>query len=162
MIKLRDAVFAADEKNGDIEGALRDLREHIYSHMNTKLVSGATAIRPPIQLKHQYERLVQAEKARVDQANIAVRAEAAAICQQRFPNTANATGIQPCIQGLMDERGVKAQAIPKELYQFDFVSPTWVPDRAGISLVLAVIFGLMFAVRLAMELWLRRQLREHA
>ena len=58
MIKLRDKVFVADEQNGDIEKSLRDLRSYVYGHMNTRLVSGPNAIKPPIQLKYQYERLV--------------------------------------------------------------------------------------------------------
>ena len=162
MIELRDAVFKADEENGDVEGALRELRAYVYSHMNTKLASGPTAIRPPIQLKHTYERLAQAEKDRVAAANQALRQEATAICEQRFPVTANVTGREPCIQGILNERGAKEQPIPKELYQFDFVSPRWAPDRAGWSLVLAALFGLLFITRFGMELWLRRQLQEQA
>lgn len=162
MIRLRDAVFVADETDGDIEGALRALRGHVYAHMNTRLASGHTAIKPPIQLKHEYERLVAAEKARVEQVNRSLRSEAEATCLQRFPNTANATGVQPCVQGILDERGAKAREIPKELYQFDFVSPTWTPDLAGISLLLAIACALLFVVRFSLERWLRRELREHA
>ena len=60
-VELRDAVYAADEKNGDVEGALRELREYVYSHMNTNLSSGNFSIKPPIQLKHRYEDLSAAE-----------------------------------------------------------------------------------------------------
>lgn len=65
MIQLKQSVFSADEKNGDVEGALRNLRVFVYSHMNTNLASGSNAVRPPIQLKYHYERLVAAEKARL-------------------------------------------------------------------------------------------------
>src|SRR5882762_9973851 len=64
MITLRDAVTQTDQQNGDIETALRNLREYVYSHMNTDLASGNTAIRPPIQLKYRYDRLVKAEQDR--------------------------------------------------------------------------------------------------
>ena len=50
-LKLRDAVIEADKNNKDIEGALKELRVYIYSHMNTNLSSGPNAIKPPIQLK---------------------------------------------------------------------------------------------------------------
>lgn len=162
MIRLRDEVFRADEQNGDIEKALRELRRYVYAHMNTELASGPTAIRPPIQLKHHYERLATQEKTRVANVNAALTSEAEAVCRQRFPVTANATGLQPCIMGYLNERGIKEQPIPKELYQFDFVSPRWSPDLAGWSLVLTVLFGLLFVTRFSMELWLRRQLHEHA
>lgn len=162
MIQYRDAVFKADEENKDLEKALRELRGYVYGHMNTDLTSTDTAIKPPIQLKFQYERLVKAEQARVDQINANLRQQAQASCQQKFPNTANATGIQPCIEGVLNEQGAKVQPIPKELYQFDFLSPRWAPDAAGWSLVLAGIFGLLFVTRYSLELWLRRQMSEHS
>jgi hypothetical protein len=162
MIQLRDAVFEADETNTDLEESLRELRSFVYGHMNTDLTSSDTAIKPPIQLKYQYERLSAAEKTRADQANASVRREAEAICAQRFPVTANVTGREPCIQGILDERGANANSVPKELYQFDFLSPRWSPDVAGWSLVLAMLFGLLFITRFSLEFWLRRQFRQHS
>jgi hypothetical protein len=162
MIELRDKVFAADETNGDIETALRDLRSYVYGHMNARLVNSSTAIKPPIQLKYTYERLTAQEKARVDAKNAQIRTEAESICKAKFPTTHNATGIQPCIEGYMLEKGATEQPIPKELYQFDFISPAWSPDVAGWSLVLTVIFGILFIVRFGMERWLRHQLEDHA
>lgn len=162
MIELRNAVFKADETNTDLEKSLRELRSFVYSHMNTNLTSSSTAIKPPIQLKFQYERLVAAEQTRVDQATAKLRQEATIICEQRFPVTVNVTGREPCIQGILEESGVTKQPIPKELYQFDFLSPRWSPDLAGWSLVLTVFFGLLFMTRYSLELWLRRQFSEHA
>jgi len=162
MIELRDAVFKADETNTNLEESLRELRSYVYGHMNTNLASSSTAIKPPIQLKFQYERLVAAEQARVDQIAASVRQEAQAVCEQRFPVTANVTGREPCIQGLLEEKGAKVRPIPKELYQFDFLSPRWSPDLAGLSLILTVFFGILFVTRFSLELWLRRQLSEHS
>ncbi len=161
MIALRDAVFRADETNVDLEQSLYRLRAYVYSHMNTDLTSSSTAIKPPIQLKYQYERLVAAEKARVDAIIGQVRTEAQAICEQRFPTTANVTGREPCIQGILEEKKAKAQPIAKELYQFDFLSPRWSPDLAGWSLVFAILFFLIFIVRFILEKWLRHKLRNH-
>lgn len=162
MIVLRDAVFKADETNTDLEKSLYTLRAYVYSHMNTDLTSSSTSIKPPIQLKYQYERLVAAEQARVDQIGGQVRAEAQAICEQRFPTTANVTGREPCIQGILEEKKAKVQPVAKELYQFDFLSPRWSPDLAGWSLALAILFGLLFITRYSLELWLQKQISEHS
>lgn len=162
MIELREKVFIADEEKGDIEKALRDLRQYVYSHMNTSLVSSDIAIKPPIQLKHHYERLVAQEKERVDAANASLTEQANAICRQRFPSTNNVTGLAPCIQGYLSENGVKERDIPKELYQFDFVSPRWSPDVAGWSLVATVLFGFLFVLRFGLERWLRHEIHDHS
>jgi protein tyrosine phosphatase len=63
---LRDKLLVVDQQDGDVELALRELREHIYSHMNSEL--GGSNVQQPIQLKYRYERLVNAEKVRVTQA----------------------------------------------------------------------------------------------
>ncbi len=162
MVRLRQAVFTADEQNGDVEKALRELREYVYAHMHTQLAVGSTAIRPPIQLKYRYERLLSAEKDRVSTANASIYTAAQADCEQRFPAGLSGRGRVPCISEYVASHGIKEQSIPKELYQFDFVSPLWSPDLAGWSLVLTVIFGALFGLRFSLELWLRQQLNEHS
>ena len=62
-IQLRDQVIKVDEQNGDVEAALRELRQHVYSHMNSNLAAPGGAY-PPVQLKYRYERLLAAEKER--------------------------------------------------------------------------------------------------
>lgn len=162
MIELRQAVFAADEQNGDVEATLRELREYVYGHMNTQLATGDTAIRPPIQLKNRYERLLVAEKERVSVANEQIYTAAQADCESRFPQGLSGSGRIPCIQEYVAGHGVKEQPIPKELYQFDFVSPAWSPDLAGWSLVATVLFGLTFILRFGLQLWLKHTLHDHA
>src|SRR5688572_18801436 len=66
-IELRDEVAKVDEADGDVEAALRDLREHVYARMNSDLAGGASNVQQPVQLKFRYERLIAAEKARVSQ-----------------------------------------------------------------------------------------------
>jgi hypothetical protein len=60
MTRLRDAVYVADKNNGDVNGAIHDLRLYVYSHMNTNLSSSHGNIKPPIQLKYTYQRLYDA------------------------------------------------------------------------------------------------------
>lgn len=155
-IKLRDAVYQADQQNGDVEAALRNLREFIYSHMGTSLTKGANAIYPPIQLKYRYDRLVAAERARVEALNSRLYTNAQNYCEQQFPHGLSGSGRIPCVQQYIAAHGgVTEQAIPDALYKFDFVPPVWSPDLAGFSLLAAMIFLLLFIVRLALGRWFK-------
>lgn len=158
MIELREAVFQADEAGEDIEQPLRDLRRHVHGHMNTDLAAGDNPIRPPIQLKHQYERLVEKERARSPQSE-SLYEEAENHCEQRFPAGQLSNGRVQCVEKYITQNSAEPNKIPRELYQFDFYSPRWSPDLAGWSLVLGSIAGLVFIIRFALEFWLRRSLR---
>lgn len=162
MIELRQAVYEADEKNGDVETALRNLREFVHGHMNTDLAVGETAIKPPIQLKYRYERLYLAEKERASAENQKIYTDAQAECERRFPSGLSGSGRIPCISEYVASKGVVERPIPKELYQFDFISPKWSPDLAGWSLLVTILFGLLFVVRFGLELWLRHYFKSHA
>jgi hypothetical protein len=142
-----DALIAVDQAGGDVETALNDLRIFIYNHMNTQIGS-ELGIRPPIQLKGTYERLVAAEEARVANANETIYAAAEIECEQRFPAGALANGRVQCVQAYIDANGAEQQVIEDDFYKFDFVPPRWSADLAGISMLLAGIFGLLFAVDL--------------
>jgi hypothetical protein len=159
MIRLREAVIQADEQNGDVEKALRELREHVHTHMNTNLASGPGAIKPPIQLKHRYDRLAQAEKERAAAVNGRIYTEAQAVCERQVPTGLSGGGRIPCIEQYVTQQGgVKPQPIPDDLYKFDFVSPSWSPDLAGWSLMATAIFGILFIFRWGMERVIRSQL----
>lgn len=162
-IRLRDAVTAADEQNGDVETPLRALREHVYTHMNADLSSG-TGVQQPIQLKYRYDRLVAAEAARSEAANSNIYTQAQAECEKQFP--AGQVGVSgrgrvSCIEEYVSSRGVVENTIPDALYKFDFVSPRWSPDVAGISLLLAAICFVLFVVRFTLERWLNYRLHAH-
>lgn len=144
MVELRQAVYTADKENGDVEGALRDLREHVYGHMNTSLATG-TNVRPPIQLKYTYERLMASRNAggaaTGSADNTEIYNQAQKYCEQAIPNGFSGSFRLSCIQSYVKERTLgKSEAIPKNLYQFDFASPTWSPDLAGWSLVASGFF----------------------
>lgn len=159
MIKLRDAVFTADEKDGDIEGALRDLRQYMYSHMNTNLSTG-TNVNPPIQLKHEYERLVETEKAKAGQANDQVYTQAQKFCEAKYPTSFSGGPRVPCIRDYVSKNTVKEQTIPDALYKFDFVSPSWTPDLAGWTLLLSAVFFALFALKLILDSWVKHDLNK--
>lgn len=154
MLELREAVFQADEQDGDVEGALRALREHVYAHMNTDLAAGENAIRPPIQLKYTYERLVATTQTQGQSGNTDLYTEAQRHCEQQQPGAFYGRDRLPCIRDYLDAHGVQTTEevdIPSELYKFDFVSPRWSFDLAGWSFIFAGISLMLFAVRFATE-----------
>jgi hypothetical protein len=160
-LRLRDKVTQADEQNADVEAALRDLRSYVYTHMNTNLASGPNAIRPPVQLKYRYERLLRTEKERVSAINQQVYTKAQAVCEQAIPRGTIASRV-PCVEDYVAKNTVKEQAIPDALYKFDFAPPLWSPDLAGWSLVLAAAFGLLLVLRIAAGFWVNTQLKKHS
>jgi hypothetical protein len=160
-LKLRDNLLQVDKQNGDVEAALKELRQFTYAHMNAGLSGGANNIYPPIQLKYRYERLVQAEKDRVSAENAKIYNEAQNTCEKLYPQGLSGRGRIPCIQQYVDSHGVKEQPIPDALYKFDFVSPVWSSDIAGWSLVVSLVFLLLFIVRFGLGKWLKHSLAEH-
>lgn len=158
-IRLREEVLAVDKKDGDVESALRELREFVYSHMNADLSAG-TSIQQPVQLKYTYERLAKAEKQRVEQANDSVYTQAQKFCEQKYPGSFSGGPRVPCIADYVSKNGEEEKPIPDDLYKFDFVSPRWTPDIAGISILLAAAFFLLLIIRFVLDRWLRLELGE--
>lgn len=163
-IKLRDAALEIDKQNGDVEKALRDLRSYIHSHMNTNLAVD-NGVYPPIQLKYRYERLVTQEQERVKQINSAdINAEAQQYCEATQPGSFYGAGRLDCIRSYIDSHPkvtVKPNEIPDSSYKFDFTPPFWSADIAGISLVLAILSGVLFVIRFGLERWMVNKLRAH-
>lgn len=150
MVELRQAVYQADKDNGDVEAALRDLREYVYGHMNTSLAAG-TNVRPPIQLKYTYERLLAARNAGATANNSDIYNQAQQYCESTIPNGFSGSYRLSCIQTYVKQHGLAtSEPVPKSLYQFDFASPRWSADLAGWSLLATVIslagfvFGSLF------------------
>lgn len=138
MIELRTAVYQADQAGVGIDEALDKLRTYVYGHMNTNLASGGNAIKPPIQLKYTYDRLVAAEEAKAEVSNSKIYTDAQEYCQAQIPAGTSGIGRVPCVQEYVSSRGVQIKEIPPGLYQFDFLSPSWSPDLAGWGLVFTV------------------------
>lgn len=140
-----DRLIAVDQAGGDVESALNDLRGFIYSHMNTQIGSDL-GVKPPIQLKGTYERLVAAEEARIAKINEPLYARAQADCERRLPDGFSGSTRTECIEAYVDANGVEVNSIEDDFYKFDFVPPRWSPDFAGFSILFAVLFGLMFVL----------------
>ena len=158
MIKLRDAVYSADKNDTDVQTALNRLQAYVTSHMNTNL-NTSTSVYPPVQLKYTYDRLVQAQKAKLVQTNGQLYTDAQHYCEQQDPTDFSGHNRVPCIEQYVSSRApdaVQLPAVPDALYKFSFVTPTWSPDLAGWSLVVATLSGLLFAGTFIVDQWFCR------
>lgn len=156
MVTLRQSVYTQDQRNGDVETALHELRVYVYNHMNTDLTSGENSVYPPIQLKYTYERLVLAEQERVKAVNATIYSDAQAYCEQKYPESFSGGPRVPCIKEYVSTKGVAIKPIPDGLYKFDFVSPVWSPDAAGWLVVAAIVTALLLVLRLVLGWYLRK------
>lgn len=155
MIRLRDAVYTADKDNGDVEGALRALRQYIYAHMNTSLASGPNAVHPPIQLKYTYEHLQQAQEAALGRGDSAIYQAAQSYCDAQ---SGVGSEVIACIQQYAAQHGVQLAPISPSLYEFDFVSARWSSDLAGWSLVFTALSALGLIVTAPYHWWAKKYL----
>lgn len=151
-IRLRNHVLEVDKNNGDVEKALRELRSYTYQHMHTDLAS-STNVYPPVQLKYRYDRLVTAEKERVQAIMAKVYTDAQAECERQNPTDFSGRNRVPCVEAYVTSHKVAEQSINPDLYKFDFASPVWSPDLAGISLVLTGVFTAAGAFALILRQW---------
>lgn len=158
MLRLRDAVFVADEKDQGVNEALRELQSFVVSHMNTNLPK--LGDEKAIQLKFTYERLIKTENDRVSTERARIASEATAYCEAALPSV-RLTERAKCVEDYIAARPVTLRDIPKDLYSFDFVSPSWSPDIAGWSLVAAILAALYLVIRLIGGVFIKRSLRSH-
>jgi len=161
-ISLRNHLSTVDQQDGNVSLALNNLRQYIYGHMNTNLASGPNAIYPPIQLKYTYQRLLAADQTGPNASNTQIYTDAENYCQQAIPNGFSGRGRVPCIENYVTTHAPVTQTIPAALYEFDFISPFWSPDLAGWSIVISIIFLILFIVRFSLEKWLNRRLKQHS
>jgi hypothetical protein len=157
MVELRERVVTADEVGGDVETALANLRNYVYSHMNTNLSGGAHGIDPPIQLKSRYDRLIARQSNNVKAANEKVKRQAESVCAEKHPGGGYNSPRVACVQEYVQRNATQTGSIPDELYKFDFVSPRWAPDFAGITLVLGILSSILFLAWAALSRWMKHK-----
>jgi hypothetical protein len=155
MIKLRSAVYTADKNNSDVNSALKQLQSYVTTHMNTDLSSGNGSVYPPIQLKYTYERILQSQSQSALTVNSQLYTEAQTYCQQQNSVDFSGRNRVPCIEQFVQAHDTKLPNIPVSLYEFSFASPTWSPDLAGWSLLIAIISGVLFILALLSSWWFR-------
>lgn len=143
MLELRDRVFEADKTGVGIEQALKDLRNHVSSHMNSDLPK--LGEQKAIQLKYSYERAVDKENKRyLDETNL--------LSQRAKDNCTSAKiGIErvTCEQNYIKNNPVKPkEEILPETFSTEFISPRWSFDLAGYLIIASVFNLLLFIARL--------------
>lgn len=159
MIERRRAVLQADQENGDVEMALKDLRKYMAGHMNTRMGE-------PIQLKYTYERIAQDRFAKAAESggtdNAAAYQQAQAECAR-----SNTVAYAQCV---IDRTGnlapganpiVNVELPDAAMFSYIFYSPTWSPDLAGFVLLLTILTLLIIIVRIAAERIVYFVLRRH-
>jgi len=140
MVELRQAVYVADENNGDVQTALNTLQAYVTAHMNTDLTTGNTGVYPPIQLQYTYQRLQEAQLQQVADVNANLYTDAQNYCQGLNHTDFSGKNRVPCIEQYVEAHGAKLPpAIPTSLYQFSFISPRWSPDAAGWTMVVTAV-----------------------
>jgi hypothetical protein len=156
MVKLRNDVYVADQNNGNVQAALEKLQTYVVSHMNTGLSTG-TNVYPPIQLKYTYDRLEQSA-IQATQTNTQIYTNAQHYCEGQDSTDFSGHNRVPCIESYVTTHGgTKAAAIPTALYEFDFVATKWSPDLAGWSLVLSVLFLVLFVATAILDRWFKNR-----
>ena len=146
MGQLREAVFVADKEDGDIEGALQRLRNHVLHHMNSDLVQNReagddTQTEKPIQLAYKYYRdTLVAHQSVVDRLGSGMAGpleQARAVCEtDEVPISERLVCLQAETQRLGGSGYPPIEPLVKDFYVFDYVSPDWSPDLAGWSIVI--------------------------
>lgn len=159
MGKLREAVYTADQGNGNVVEALQKLQSYVTSHMNTNLATN-TSVYPPIQLKYTYQRLKDAADAQAAAANSDLYTTAQKVCEAQNSTDFSGRNRVPCIEAYVTAHGgVKAATIPDSMYKFNFASPTWSPDFAGWTLVVTALLTIILILRGFAELIFTRTLK---
>lgn len=159
MEELRAAVVAAD-KSGDekkLEGALSALRDHVLSHMNTELQPrDAESSEKPIQLSYKYYRdTLKKWDQEIDETGVGedILKRARSICEtDDFVISERLNCLISNSQKLAQKQNVQGFPLPetlrKDFYVYNFPSPSWSPDLAGISLVFFSLSLIVLVLRL--------------
>ncbi len=173
MVELRSRVLAADEAENDaeLETALRELQEFVFSHVVVNVVesNGVQSITfgtGPFYLEHQY---LRAANAAIEEAennlsgdqnpNGNIYAAVSAICRP----LAIANGWRWNSPGYLDcwttelakypasdnlNANLTADVPSTELFRHNYASPLWSPTWAGWAILACLVIMLVIALRL--------------
>ncbi|MBL8160323.1 hypothetical protein JNJ66_07765 [Candidatus Saccharibacteria bacterium] len=163
-IKLFNDVKAADAALNDAETqkALKRLHGYVSRHMNTQL--------DRISLEKTYQRDYQAAVAKVTHSgstNDAKYQEAELACRDELRRTASFPAYAQCVSSRVGEVAsgqdplLQADLPQPYRYQYSFISPSWSPDAAGMTLLAALVLWFIIAVRFGIELFFVLMVRRH-
>ena len=147
------SVIKADENNGSVYEKLNDLQNYTFSHLNSD-------VGRPVQLVNTYNRdankvfSVAQDRLDRDGKKRDVYLEAQKICEAKgIPITARAQCAAEYVLANnpdIEQAKLEVNLPDKALYSFDFASPRWAWDAAGISLFIGAlfVFGALFRMLL--------------
>ncbi len=149
MLKLREAVVVADTETGDIDAVephLLRLGGFVLGHMNTSLAG-------PVELPGTYNKAVEAARKEAETsgtANGQVYKDAQVICENpNIPLTARAQCMQDYVlRNAPPGSDHKELVFPdKSLYSYNFRSPLWSLDWAGLFTSVSVLLASWVTMR---------------
>lgn len=163
MVARRDAVTAADKK-GDraaIQASLTDLQAYVSHHMNTDLGQGVY-----LTASYDRDRAAALAKAQSSKDEGAAYRQADQFCRQRFVGGVSSFRndyVQCVINKTADlKTGQTPLKLPQsQLYRYDFASPLWSPDLAGLFVAVCGLLVAIIVVRMVFMIVLRLLLRRH-
>lgn len=167
MVERRQAVLDADKAgdSGAVQRSLADLQGYVAAHMNTDLGNG-------VYLQSSYDKAYDAAlagAADTTNPNSAVYQQASIECRAKWQGGVASfrNDYVQCVVDRVSQLAPQAQQTANlptaDDYRFDFVSPVWSPDFAGLFVALSVIVGMLIVIKsltyLALRLVVRRLYR---
>jgi len=162
MIERRTAVIDADNAGNDTatQTRLYDLQRYVSSHMNTNLGKGV-----PLEATYNrvYNRLLT-EASNDNNPNGNIYKKAQEVCAPKF-STYSSAYLQ-CTVGELAKYPASSNLISSvnlstSGFVYNFVSPLWSPDFAGLSVLVCIAILTMIIVRLIGVGILKLMLRHH-
>lgn len=167
MDRLRAEVQAAD-KEGDkekIKNSLIALQNYVSSHMNASLGGG-------VYLTESYARDREAALAAASNdtnPNAAVYQQASVECQSRFQGGVASfrNDYVTCVEervralGVAQDPSDRLKSLRKEDYHYNFASPIWSLDLAGLSVAVSLLITSVIFISVITELIIRILLKHH-
>jgi len=154
MVERRDAVLNAD-KAGDtdiIQRSLADLQRYVSGHMNTDMGNG-------LYLQYSYDRAYDAALSAASEGtnpNSAVYQQASVDCRSRFVGGVESfrNDYVQCVLQRVETLSPDADAtgranLPEaDNYRFDYISPVWSLDFAGLFVALSALVVLLIVIKI--------------
>lgn len=151
MIQRREAVLAADKVGDDSITAdrLYDLQRYVSAHMNTNLGQG-------VYLENSYNRDLKEAYSSLSSTNIYAKVQN--VCEPQF--SAWSTAYVQCVVSELAKypSGDNANLPDAEAYVYNYVSPVWSLDFAGLSVLITVVILIMILARFTGVLILKAML----
>ncbi len=165
MIERRNLVKMADEQGDEanIRTALTELQYYVTTHMNTDMGDRGVYLEKTYQ--RAYERSIQKGLAD-DSASRNLYEQADRECHGVFNRTQSFPAYTQCVaeklapqQGNDPMANIRSPSV--DLYRYNFVSPAWSPDVAGVVVAITFLLILLIVGRIilywALYLFLKRR-----